>query len=109
MRYLKLVCVILCLGVPAQAQTEPAEGDGIFAMLEQFLRSFITEVEPQLRDHQQGLDDLQTELEGVLERRRDIARYHPPEMLPNGDILIRRRQPEEGTEEDDPGPEPFEL
>jgi hypothetical protein len=30
------------------------------------------------------------ELEGLVE---DLNAYHPPEVLPNGDIIIRRRTP----------------
>ena len=30
------------------------------------------------------------ELEGALQ---DWNAYHPPEILPNGDIIIRRKQP----------------
>jgi len=43
------------------------------------LRGLIGEIEPALR-----------ELEGAL---RDMNAYHPPEVLPNGDIIIRRKVP----------------
>jgi hypothetical protein len=49
----------------------------------------------------------------------DVSGWQPPEILPNGDILIRRRQPVEGGETpEDPPPgssprpplsDPFEL
>ena len=32
-------------------------------------------------------------LEGVREALGDLDAYLPPEMLPNGDIIIRRREP----------------
>ena len=29
----------------------------------------------------------------VLKKVDDLTLYHPPEMLPNGDIIMRRKQP----------------
>ncbi len=43
------------------------------------LRGLMKEFEPALR-----------ELEGVID---DLNAYHPPEVLPNGDIIIRRKVP----------------
>ncbi|MDJ0629177.1 MAG: hypothetical protein QNJ44_13045 [Rhodobacter sp.] len=43
------------------------------------LRGLLGEIEPALR-----------ELEDAL---RDMNAYHPPEVLPNGDIIIRRKTP----------------
>ena len=43
------------------------------------LRGLMGEIEPALRD-----------LEGAL---TDLHAYHPPEVLPNGDIIIRRKVP----------------
>ena len=31
----------------------------------------------------------------LLGKIDDLSAYHPPEMLPNGDIIIRRKMPEE--------------
>lgn len=43
------------------------------------LRGLMGEIEPALRD-----------LEGALD---DLTAYHAPEVLPNGDIIIRRKVP----------------
>ena len=43
------------------------------------LRGLMGEIEPALR-----------ELEGALQ---DLNAYYPPEVLPNGDIIIRRKTP----------------
>ena len=45
------------------------------------LRGLMGEIEPALR-----------ELESALQ---DLNAYHPPEVLPNGDIIIRRKVPKE--------------
>lgn len=46
-----------------------------------FLRGLMAEIEPALDELRQGL----MALDG----------YHAPEILPNGDIIIRRKTPEE--------------
>lgn len=59
----------------------------------------LGEMEPALRDMAGNLDRMAEEAEPMLRELArlmgDIANYHPPEVLPNGDILIRRRQPGE--------------
>lgn len=110
MTLLRSTALVLCLALPVQAQDDPPPADdGLFALLEQMLRSFITEVEPQLRDLQDGLTDLEPEMQRFMDRMRDMTQFHAPEVLPNGDILIRRRQPEETAPEPAPAPDPFEL
>lgn len=52
-----------------------------------FMRGLMAEMEP-------ALDELQ-ELLGQIDS------YHPPVMLPNGDILIRKKTPEEMAEDGD--------
>ena len=69
--------------VPVAAQdSEVEEGmdllsDGTRMLLE----GLLGQMEPALR-----------ELQGAL---RELDAYHAPEILPNGDILIRRKTPEE--------------
>lgn len=54
-----------------------------FSLLEEgarlMLRGLMAELEPMLSD-----------LEGALS---DLSAYHAPEVLPNGDILLRRKVP----------------
>jgi hypothetical protein len=84
----------LCLGLalPAAAQEAGSEGgatdmDEGFSLLEEgtrlLLRGLMAEMEPALR-----------ELQGALQ---NLDAYHPPEVLPNGDILIRRKEPLPGA------------
>ncbi|MEM6387408.1 MAG: hypothetical protein AAF718_14355 [Pseudomonadota bacterium] len=46
-----------------------------------FMQGFMAEMEPAIEDLQGFVDN--------------INAYHPPEILPNGDIIIRRKTPEE--------------
>ncbi len=76
------LCATLTVA-PAFAQTERDDlREGMDLLSEGtklLLRGLIGEIEPALR-----------ELEGALS---DLNAYHRPEVLPNGDIIIRRKIP----------------
>jgi len=57
--------------------------------MEPALREFVEEMGPALRD--------------LMEKAGDLSAYHAPEILPNGDIILRRKTPQE--EQDAPAPE----
>ncbi|MEZ5778304.1 MAG: AAA+ family ATPase [Paracoccaceae bacterium] len=88
--------------------TTPALGEGGtaekgFSLIEEgakiILRSMIDEMEPALKDlHSefgQAFQDMEPALRQLAEMLGDIRNYHAPEVLPNGDIIIRRKTPEE--------------
>ncbi len=68
-------------------EMEPAL-DGLQELRPKF-RNFAREMGPALRD-------LMSEVE-------DWSVYHPPEMLPNGDIILRRKDPEPETDPPEEG------
>ncbi len=87
----------LSLSLPALAEEDERGGradigEG-FSLLEEgarlMMRGLMAEVAPLLED-----------LDGAL---GDLSLYHAPEILPNGDIIIRRRVPKDP---DDPGAAP---
>lgn len=91
-----LLPLLLVLSLPVAAQVAEERGE-----MEEGLRMFLDglrdEVEPGLqglrdmaRDAAPLLQDLQNRLAGVVD---DLDLYEAPEILPNGDILIRRREP----------------
>lgn len=96
--------VLSLLAAPVAAQQDD---DGLNLMekgARLFLRGLMTEMEPALkeldevtREMQPLLRDFAAEmgpaLADLLEKVEDWTVYHPPEMLDNGDILIRRREP----------------
>ncbi len=84
MKRLSAIALCLVLAAPAAPAQEPQGdvGEGLDLLSEGtrlLLRGLMGEIEPALR-----------ELEGALQ---DINAYHPPEVLPNGDIIIRRKVP----------------
>jgi hypothetical protein len=75
-----LALIFLLVATPGVAQdTDPGGRDLMAEALRLFMRGLMEEMEP-------AFDDLNNLLENF-----DV--YHPPEMLPNGDIIIRRRTP----------------
>jgi hypothetical protein len=87
MRHAIALTVCLGLALPAAAQGTgeggPADMEEGFSLLEEgtrlLLRGLMAEMEPAFRD--------------LLGRLQELDSYHPPEVLPNGDILIRRKVP----------------
>ncbi|MBT8457813.1 MAG: AAA+ family ATPase [Rhodobacteraceae bacterium] len=85
MRLFAILIVSFALTQPATAQDDvPPRGEmeqGLDLLGEGtrlLLRGLMDELEPALRGLREGLEDLDA--------------YHPPEMLPNGDIIIRRKR-----------------
>lgn len=74
-----------------------------------FLEGILREMEPAL----EGLENMGPQLRSfaqemgpaladILEQVKDWSAYHPPEILPNGDIIIRKKAPgEDGAAEPD--------
>lgn len=74
------------LSGPAMAQTEP---DGIFRFM---FDNLWNEGGPDLGVLSEGLEHLGPIVAGLAEMIDDPRNFHAPETLPNGDILLRRRQ-----------------
>ena len=70
-----------------------------------FMRGLMNEMEPALRELAEGMEPAMRELLSIVD---DFDAYHLPERLPNGDIIIRRKRPDDapGTGPDDPAPAP---
>ena len=91
MRFLSLI-LALCLTFPAYAQDDQPQGRDLMGeALRLFMKGLMAEMEPALDDLGNLLDNLDA--------------YHPPEVLPNGDIIIRRKTPLEKELEDKIGEE----
>ncbi|MBB3712144.1 hypothetical protein FHS00_001721 [Limimaricola variabilis] len=101
------ITVAALLAAPLQAQTPepPAEDEGFSLMqrgAELFFEGILGEMEPAIEDfrafaemaepHLRALlSEMGPALMQVLDRIDDIANYEAPEILDNGDIIIRRK------------------
>lgn len=61
------------------------------------LEKFADEVEPKLKDFAEQMGPA---LRDLMAEVKDWSAYHPPEVLPNGDIIIRKKTPDEMAEPD---------
>lgn len=89
--------------------------------VELFLEGLMDELGPRLDDLEAFTDDLGPALSdfiaemgpalrGILEDVEDWSAYEAPEILPNGDILIRRKSPQTPLpDEDETVDEPVDL
>lgn len=120
MRQLALI-ITLALPVPALAQdTQDPQGPSLMEQgMKLFFRGLAEEMEPALRDFgalveeagpamQSFLREMGPALGKLFEEVKDFSAYHPPEILPNGDIIMRRRTPPDMPPDTGPdmGPEP---
>lgn len=105
---MKRAILILSLGLATPASAEEP-GDGLSLMergAQMLMEGLLQEIEPSLEglkglaeDIGPAMEDFMTQmgpaLRDLLDRVEDWSMYHPPEMLDNGDIIIRRKTPEE--------------
>ena len=101
-----LVALSLSLPVPVAAEEKD---EGLNLMEEGarlFFRGLMDEMEPALKELEGLAEDIEPSLRTfaremgpalrkLLDEVEDWSAYHPPEMLPNGDIIIRRKSPQE--------------
>lgn len=108
MKTLAALCILCLTLAPVQAeQTVDPQADvekgfslleegtrlllrGLVDQVEPELRGMMEEVEPQMRGF---LDQIEPALRDLAAKMGDMSNYHAPEILPNGDIIIRRKVP----------------
>lgn len=102
MRNLLAAVLALTLAGPAPAQSLFGDRQGLLDLLDELQ----TEIAPYLDELGARLDPYLSELREML---GDLTGWERPELLPNGDILIRRRPPPPDQPEAPPVTDPFEL
>ncbi|NRB05424.1 MAG: hypothetical protein HRU30_19400 [Rhodobacteraceae bacterium] len=114
MKQLFAFALLVSLSLPAQAQEADETPDSLMERgAQMLLEGLLQRMEPTLDDLQgfaeevgPALDSFLAEmgpaLSGLLDQVEDWSRYHPPEILDNGDIIIRRKTPEETSPEAEP-------
>lgn len=111
MKHLAAVSAALALlALPAAAQDEAEEGLSLMERGAQiFMEGIRREMEPALDDLQglaqearpalrDFLREMGPAMAEILADIQDLSAYHPPEMLPNGDIILRKKVPDEPPE-----------
>jgi hypothetical protein len=103
MKNLALICVLICSPALASAQAVPDTGPSLMERgAQMFLDGMMQEMSPALEDLSElgekigpALRDFANEmgpaLGSILESVEDWSVYEAPEILPNGDILIKRK------------------
>lgn len=114
MRAATLALLVALTAPPLAAEESPPSTGDVeqgMSLLEQgarlLFRGLVEEMEPAMREMAEGMESFAANLEPML---RELARlmgdfsdYQLPEMLPNGDIIIRRKPT--GGQEFGPGGE----
>lgn len=104
-QFARIVALSLALSAPPVMAAE--EGEGLSLMergAQMFLEGIMREMEPALKDLEglaqemqpalrQFVDEMGPAFADLLGKIDDLSNYHAPEMLPNGDIIIRRKTP----------------
>ncbi len=117
----QIAAPLLALSLLAAPVAAQEEDNGGFNLMEEgarlFFRGLMGEMEPALQE----LEDLAREmrpqmkafmtemgpaLRDLLEEVEDWSVYEPPEILPNGDIIIRRKTP---LDDEEPLPDNGEI
>jgi len=83
-----MVCVFCASAAAAQ------EEDGSSLMergAQQFLEGLLQEMEPAWRELQDFMDAMGPAMIDLMDEVKDWSAYEPPEILDNGDIIIRRK------------------
>lgn len=91
---MKQIIIALALTLsPAMAQDADTEKG--LSLLEEgaglMLRGLMADMEPAMQDMAEALAQAEPMLRDLLSQMDDLTNYHAPEVLPNGDILIRRK------------------
>ena len=97
MKHIPLILCLIASPVAAQDVAPTDDLDQGFSLLQEgaklLLRGMVTQMEPALDDMAQAWGEAQPKLMDLLALIDDVSNYSAPEMLENGDIIIRRKPP----------------
>lgn len=96
MKQIAAICLAAGLAVaPAQAGNDDLD-EGVNLLEEGtklLLRGLMEEMGPTMEELRGLADEMAPAMKQLQDMIGDITQYHAPEMLPNGDIIIRRKTP----------------
>lgn len=103
MRHFLTAALVICISFPVQA--EDGDMGDFLKRFEELSKDAQTLMESWAEEMGPKLEELGPALEDLVQKMGDLSAYHAPEVLPNGDIIIRRKEPLESR----PAPEAPEL
>lgn len=92
-----LIASLLVAPVAAEqaAPVPPADVQEGFSLMEQgaklLFKGLMSGMEPAMADMGRALTEMEPALRDMMAMMGDISNYNAPEMLENGDIIIRRK------------------
>lgn len=87
--------LLLAAHLPLPAHAQEAEEEGFDLMQEGaklLFRGLMAEMEPAITEMGKALQEVEPAMKELLSLIDDLRNYDSPRILPNGDILIPRRQ-----------------
>ncbi|WP_088623674.1 hypothetical protein [Oceanicola sp. 22II-s10i] len=105
LRVLLPLVLTLSLAAPVPVAAQDEGGRSLMERgAELFFRGLMSEMEPALRDLGEMAEEVGPALRSfvremgpalsdLMKEIKDFSAYHPPEILPNGDIIMRRKEP----------------
>jgi hypothetical protein len=92
MKLVAAACIICLLSFSAlRAQDAEPPSSLMERGAQQFLEGLLKEMEPALDGLLSFIDQMGPAMQDVLDEVKDWSVYEAPEILPNGDIIIRRK------------------
>jgi hypothetical protein len=89
MKRLCLLCALLA--APASAESDVDQGLDLLQQGSRLLmQGLMDQIEPELKALAQEMGPALRDLQGMI---GDLSQYHAPQVLPNGDIILRRKVP----------------
>ncbi|MEM9577712.1 MAG: hypothetical protein AAF999_11950 [Pseudomonadota bacterium] len=110
MRKLFCILIVACVAaLPVSAQDE--DGSSLMERgAQDFLEGLLKEMEPAWREMQGFMNEMGPAMIDLMDQVKDWSAYEAPEMLENGDIIIRRKPDEQAPPAPDADPlPPIEL
>lgn len=96
-----LIAALSVTAPAVQAQDATSTDEG-FSLMEEgaklLLRGLLDEMEPALENLEGLAQDMGPVMQELRDKIGDFSAYDLPEVLPNGDIVIRRKSPLEQTD-----------
>lgn len=106
---MKLMHVMAVMAIVAGTHLPAQEPDsGLSQDAQDFLQDLLEEMQPAWRELQGFMDAMGPAILELMEEIKDWSAYEAPEILENGDIIIRRK-PDQTPQDTQDLPPPVEL